>query len=745
MPSRTNAAARNPALTPEDPGRALFDSYSELFGRLLEVPAGLGFFDHEATCTAHRGKLRMADASLAIKQLLAHPGRSSLPAVHEVLLGREPAAILVMQDSQGRFLGALVVQVSEQAWRSWAPRPGKVVATRLKPALELLQRQMRAVPAPARVQVLEERTQELEWLFSVSSRLSGTGGDDQQLGALLQEASERIGAAFAGIVIPEKRINVVHATQAAGQLAQSFSKTSSHLLNWVQRRAQPLVVNSPPKQADALQSCRVLAVPVVQKSGRVLGLLAFFNPVSGCEFASRHVYLARHLGRQVATMLEAQFDLATGLYTRAALEQKFGKCGPGDDCPEGSVIYFDIDRLHLVNEVHGFEIGDEVIVRIADLLAPPLVPAGALSARISGDRFAIILRQQNPDEAMVIAGEIQSAVARIRIGPEGERSELSLSCGIAALIDVPQALPRALAAAELACKMAKDRGRGRTELYATADSSMMRRQDDVLAVGRLRAALKSDRLMLYAQRIEPLQGKDRPFGYEILVRMRDEDGNVIAPGEFISAAQRYQLLPSIDRWVVERSLRQLAPFAGLLRHREISMSINVSGQSVGDPAFMQRFAQQLGESGIAPSTITVEITEQTAVSNVARAIEMVRSLRQLGCRLALDDFGTGVNSLTYLKGFPITRVKIDGSFIRDLLTDAKSEETVKAIVQLAKGMQIDTVAEFVENEELARKVRRMGIDYAQGYAFGRPEPLERILDQLQHDEDNRPHRFEFEI
>lgn len=745
MPSSTHAAAKRLQPTGEDPASALFASYAELFSRLLGAPAALGLFDHAGACTAHRGKLRVAEAARAIKELLAHPGKTSLPAAHEVLLGREPAAILVMQDSQCRFLGALVVQMNEQAWRSCEPHPAKVILARLKPALELLQRDLLHVPAPPRVRVLEERTQELEWLFGVSSRLGGTGGDDQQLSALLQEASARIGAAFAGIVIPEKRISLVHATANAGQLADSFRKTSTHLLNWVQRRSQPLVVNSPPKQADAHQSCRVLAVPVVQKAGRVMGLLAFFNPVAGTEFASRHVYLARHLGRQVATMLEAQFDLATGLYTRAALEQEFGKCGPGEGCPAGSVIYFDIDRLHLVNEVHGFEIGDEVIVRIADLLAPPLVPAGALVARISGDRFAIILQDRDTDQAMAIAGEIQSAVARILIGPEGERNELSLSCGIAALVDVPQALPRALAAAELACKMAKDRGRGRTELYATADSSMMRRQDDVLAVGRLRSALKADRLLLYAQRIEPLQGKDRPFGYEILVRMRDEAGNVIAPADFISAAQRYQLLPSIDRWVFERSLRQLAPYAGLLRHREISMSINVSGQSVGDPAFMQRFAQQLGESGLAPATITVEITEQTAVSNVARAIEMVRSLRQLGCRLALDDFGTGVNSLTYLKGFPITRVKIDGSFIRDLLTDRKSEETVKAIVQLAKGMGIDTVAEFVENDELARKVRRMGIDYAQGYAFGRPEPLDLILDQLQEEEANRPHRFEFDI
>jgi EAL domain-containing protein (putative c-di-GMP-specific phosphodiesterase class I) len=160
---------------------------------------------------------------------------------------------------------------------------------------------------------------------------------------------------------------------------------------------------------------------------------------------------------------------------------------------------------------------------------------------------------------------------------------------------------------------------------------------------------------------------------------------------------------------------------------------------------MRRFTERLASSGIAPGVITVEITEQTAVSNLSKAIELVRHLRQLGCRFALDDFGTGANSLAYLKGFPVTRVKIDGSFVRDILTSSSSQQTVKAIMQLTRGMGIDTVAEFVESDAIAQKVRSLGIDYAQGYAYGKPEPLEDVLRRLHKEEAQRPHRFEFEI
>ena len=302
-----------------------------------------------------------------------------------------------------------------------------------------------------------------------------------------------------------------------------------------------------------------------------------------------------------------------------------------------------------------------------------------------------------------------------------------------------------MAAAEIACKTAKSRGRNRVELYAMGDGSMMRHHEDALAVGQLRAALRNNQLVLYAQRITPLQNRSLPGGYELLLRIRGADGELIAPGPMLQAALRYQLLPSVDRWVVKNALQMLTPYRSMLRSRGMSISINVTGQTIDDETCIQTFVEQLKEANLPSDCIMIEITEQAAVRNLARANEMMQRLRVQGCRFALDDFGTGANSLTYVKSLQIARVKIDGSFVRDVLTNKNSAATVRAVVELAKSLSLDTVAEYVESEAIADEVRRMGVDYAQGYAFGRPEPLDRLLEELGRDESARVHKLFLEM
>jgi diguanylate cyclase (GGDEF)-like protein len=479
----------------------------------------------------------------------------------------------------------------------------------------------------------------------------------------------------------------------------------------------------------------------VRETGRVIGCLAFYNLPRAANYSGRQVFLARHIGRQAASLVEAQFDLMTGLYTRGGLDQMYSELPDAADFVESSVIYLDIDHMHIANEVHGFELGNELIIRVADLLSIPLLPDDALAARISGDRFAIILPHATSAEAVRTAQALQTAASRLVIGPAKDVFDVSVSCGVSALLQMPEGLARAIAAAELACKTAKNHGRNRVELYALDDGSMMRHHGDALAVGQLRSALKADRLLLYAQRITPLQDRGLPGGYEVLLRLRDEDGTLISPGPLIDAAQRYQLLPSIDRWVVQRALELLAPYRGMFETRGIGISINVSGQSIGDETFIQQFTQLLTVANLPRNCVSVELTEQAAITNLPSAEQMVIRLGKSGCRFALDDFGTGTNSLTYLKALQVDRVKIDGSFVRDILSDRNSLATVKSIVELAKGLGIETVAEYVENHEIAQEVRRLGVDYAQGYVFGKPEPLTDILEGLAHDESKRLHRL----
>lgn len=628
------------------------------------------------------------------------------------------------------------------------------LASPLKFLLACLYRELAAAaPSRAGMKVLAERTAELEWLFHLTSQLRAAADDREVVKELLRGSTERLQCAAALLVLPERRMEIEsHRDESQGDaLRRVVAGMRKHLLTWVQRQRQPLVMNGNAGPEPLAARCKILAVPIVREGGgRVVGLLAFFNPCDAADFNDRQVFLARHLGREAAALVAAQFDSMTGLYTRDGLERMYSRDNVENDRGEGSVVYFDIDRMQVVNGVHGFELGNELIIRVAELVGSASDAAvggisGALAARISGDRFAVVLPESDTRVAVELATRLQGAAARLVIGPAREPMDVSVSCGVAALVPMPQGLARALAAAELACKKAKERGRNRVERYAFEDNSMMRCHEDAMAVGQLRAALKADRLLLYAQRIVPLQNPELPGGYELLMRMRDAREGIVAPGPLIAAAQRYQLLPSVDRWAVRRALDMLSPFRDMLASRGLFMSVNVSGQSIGDAEFVQLFTDQLRAAQLPSGSITVEITEQAAATDLVRAADMTERLGQLGCQIALDDFGTGANSLANLKRLRIGRVKIDGSFVRDILTDRRSQATVRAIVELAKGYRIDTVAEYVETREIAEMVRGLGVDYAQGYAFGHPEPLDELLMHLAHDESRRLHRMYMEM
>jgi diguanylate cyclase (GGDEF)-like protein len=419
-------------------------------------------------------------------------------------------------------------------------------------------------------------------------------------------------------------------------------------------------------------------------------------------------------------------DPATGLHTRRALEQIFDlRMRAGDGLC--SVIYLDIDRMHVINRVHGFGGGEEVIRQVAALLAQSWLPRGVLKARISGDHFVMVLPGCGIDEARALSKRLQAQAARIAVGSPPRIVDVSISFGIAMIHQGSDTLAHALAEAEVACRGAKDRGSNRVEQYDTNDASLVQRHADVIAAGMLREAIKADDFLLHAQPIVSLSDTSVVCGYELLLRMRGKDGNTVSAAEIISAAQRYQLMPSIDHWVVQHAMRKLGSHRTSLQQRGMCMSINISGQSIGDPEFLSFLAQQLSRSGLAPSGVMIEITEQTAIAARGNAADRLRKLCSRGWRLALDDFGTGTNSLANLKELPISRIKIDGSFVLDLLTSRRSVATVQAIVQLAKGEGIDTVAEFVETPAIAEKLRALGVDYGQGYAFGKPAPLDSVL------------------
>jgi EAL domain-containing protein (putative c-di-GMP-specific phosphodiesterase class I) len=375
-------------------------------------------------------------------------------------------------------------------------------------------------------------------------------------------------------------------------------------------------------------------------------------------------------------------------------------------------------------------VGDEVIGKVAEVLRKKPRP-GALAARIAGDRFAVFLPDCTLEFAQQIGEMLRRQCAELTYARGDGTVQVSVSVGAAELPEDSQhRLAHGLANAEIACKAAKDRGRDRVEIFQDADQSIMRRSTDIVVVQALHEALAADRFALFAQPILPLGTEHTEPRFEFLLRMVSENSELLPPEKFLSAAERYQLLPAIDRWVVKNALGTLAQYASSLRGRKMRFSMNISGASIAADDFLEFLEGSIRDSGVPPESLCFELTETSAVSNLARANHLMQRLRLHGCTFALDDFGTGLSSLVYLKSLPVSVLKIDGAFVRDAGTNQRTESMVRAIAQLARTMGMETVAEYVETDDLRTRMAALGVDYGQGFAIGRPVPVDQVLGDL---------------
>lgn len=427
---------------------------------------------------------------------------------------------------------------------------------------------------------------------------------------------------------------------------------------------------------------------------------------------------------------DGSYDTLTGLYTRPAFEHRVRAAVARTDNSSGwSSLYINVDQLHVINDNFGMPVGDSVLGQLGELLRSRL-PAGAFAARISGDRFSVLL-PAHLDDAERFGESLREGAEQLGNMEGNSRLRVSISVGVAALDSSEGELMHSLAAAETACKAAKDRGRNRVEVYRANDVSLVRRFADINIAGQLHDAISAGRLSLDAQLILPFSGGGslKPH-YELLVRMIDEDGTAALPDTFMSAAIRYQLMQSIDRWVIETAVRRLKTLAGTLAGMPVGFAINFSGQSLNDESFSDFLIERIRSSGLPPDLFCFELTENATIASIARARDLMGRLRTLGCGIALDDFGTGLSSLSYLRQLPVTMLKIDGSFVRDVVRDPRAESMVRAIAQLARAMSLTTVAEYVETDEIRTLVATLGVDYGQGFGISKPMPLDDLLAQL---------------
>ena len=440
------------------------------------------------------------------------------------------------------------------------------------------------------------------------------------------------------------------------------------------------------------------------------------DETTGAVLVFRDVTRVRGMEEEVSFLVT--HDPLTGLLNRYEFERhvsRFRHRMAAEDCP-GSLIFLELRGLRVINDTCGYLAGDELLRNLADHLEEAM-PDNGILARLGGDEFGVLMEDASPSRGLQAARNLRNEVAGFAFDWQGSSFELGASVGVVHLSE--EGFDDPLGAAEAACRLSRDQGRDRVHVYRADDERLAERYSQMMWIHRLPKAMEDDRFLLYRQRIRPLSGG--PPLSEIFIRLRNGEGNLIGPGEFIPAAERYHLIPGIDRWVARTAFRRIAELqAG---GEAGSFAVNVSGQSLSDEGFLKDVAADLEASGADPESLCFEITETAAGTHLSQANRFMNVLRGMGCRFVLDDFGSGLSSFAYLQNLEADFLKVSGEFVRGLAANEVQWALTRSIHELGQLMGMGTIAEGVETEADVAAVEEIGFDYAQGYYFERPSPL----------------------
>ena len=418
---------------------------------------------------------------------------------------------------------------------------------------------------------------------------------------------------------------------------------------------------------------------------------------------------------------QASHDTLTGLINR----REFENCViAGIDYLQGNpdrtnaLLYLDLDQFKVVNDTFGHTAGDELLRQLSDIVQTQ-IRASDVFARLGGDEFGILLERCDEKRAMDVAESIRSAIEGYRFEWQDSFTTIRVSIGVVMMTAEDTDVAGLMSSADVACYSAKDRGRNQVHLYRDSDASL--RHEEMKWVSRITSAVEEERLELYYQPIIGINDvKNKARGhYELLLRMRDERGALVSPDQFIPSAERYNLMSTLDRWVIHKSLTELADRHGDGDAR-YTLAINLSGTSLSEDRFLDFVIDELTKQKLPKGAICFEITETAAISNLSRVIHFMQTLKKLGCKFSLDDFGSGLSSFTYLKNLPVDYLKIDGQFVSNVVDDSVDESMVKAISEVGHAMGIETIAERVETKQVLDKLGALGVEFAQGYYIARP-------------------------
>ena len=668
----------------------------------------------------------------------------------DVLIGEQPEAEFVRRTlksgrtllvlpallDDGTVLGFLIVIFSRNAGKSSWFNPS-LLSDILAPAVAVIGEGV-SVDRDLKdaLQHRKDVEKELKLVYEVDEKIHGQSRSHAGLAQLVGQSGRFLGIAYSVLLMPAKRIRIsaTHSSWKNVNRRVLDRYLIDQMLPRLEGKRSPVVFEIPPVEGGetpADEGYQTLLCPVMDQQGNVEGMLALLGRVNTESFNTSHRRFMSHIVRKVEYVIEKSFDAMTGLMNRSGFEAQMHEAWKSleSDNDAHQVIYFDLDNLQLVNDTFGRKAGDEVIMRFARLLDSDL-PRSAVLSRLTGDDFCILLTHANAEQGLALAHQVREKGQSLRY-LEGDKSlQITISIGVAEFNRKSGDEGASLTAARMACEAAKDHGRDRIEVYDEQNHSIIRRHDDMQLVAQIQQTLDSDGFALMAQPISSITGDRDVPRYEILLRMRDDHGSAVPSSAFFSAAERYQLMPQVDRWVISKTIASLKEHPEVVNDAGAVFSVNLSGQSLSDDDILEFIVEEIAAAGLPATSLGFEVTESAAVSNLEKAQEFIAALHEHGCSIALDDFGAGLSSFAYLKNFTVDILKIDGGFIRDISENRISESMVAAITQVAKVMELETVAEYVEDEKTRKLVAKLGVHYAQGHAIGKPAPFEDVLGEL---------------
>ncbi|MGN7726232.1 bifunctional diguanylate cyclase/phosphodiesterase [Luteimonas sp. 22616] len=433
--------------------------------------------------------------------------------------------------------------------------------------------------------------------------------------------------------------------------------------------------------------------------------------------------------RQLTELLsyQATHDALTGLCNRREFERSVRRTlqAVARGGASAALLYIDLDQFKLINDTSGHLAGDQLLSQLALAMSEHLRGEDLL-ARLGGDEFGVLARDMSVDGAQLLAERLRTRIEGLIFVWEQRSYTISASIGMVMIDRAGMTLEDVFAHADAACYMAKDHGRNRIHVYSAQEDETVQRRGEMEWANRLRWVVEEGRLLLDYQEVLPLQGQPETDPHiELLIRLRDEEGRIVPPGAFLPAAERYGMMPSLDRWVIGEAIANFDRLhaSGRAPGR---CALNLAASTLEDEGLADYVLDLIARHGVAPSRLCFEITETEAVRNLARAVRVMERLRAVGCQVALDDFGAGMSSFGYLKNLPVDVIKIDGSFIRELDSDPMSRSIVDVITEIGHQRGLDVVAEWVASANTVELLRELGVDYGQGFALHRPE---RVLYQ----------------